>query len=191
MISAIVLAIGKAEGTSPPGFLRPRRGKPALQWVLEEAILSAADEVICVADNLALARPQISLVDEKLFWLVDYGADRGKSHPMIAGLWTVAAQSSGVLFLSGDGPSVPKELIDALIALFERSGAWIVAPSFHGEPGKPLLFRRETFPELLKLSGDREGLELIDKYRAKTALIEWTENVPFASARRPTVSAPD
>lgn len=183
MISAVVLATGKAQGTAPPGFLRPLRGKPALQWILEDAIRSALDEVICVAANLALARPQISLVHEKLFWLADCGADRGKSHPMIAGLWTVHAQSSGVLFLSGDGPSVRKELIDALIVIFKTSGAWIVAPSFHGAPGKPLLFRREIFPELLKLSGDREGLELIDKYRAKTALIEWTENAPFAERR--------
>ena len=182
MISGVVLATGKAEGTALPSFLRPLRGKPALQWVLEGALRSAAGEVICVAADVALARPQISLVDEKLFWLVDYGADQGKSHPMIAGLWTVAAESGGVLFLSGDGPSVPKELIDALIALFERSGAWIVAPSFHGEPQKPLLFRRELFPELLKLSGDRDGVELIDKYRPKTAFIEWTEDAALGGA---------
>ena len=46
-----------------------------------------------------LLRPQPAVADEKLFWLLDYGADRGKSHSMIAGLWTVHPQSAGVLFL--------------------------------------------------------------------------------------------
>jgi molybdenum cofactor cytidylyltransferase len=42
-----------------------------------------------------------------------------------------------------------------------------------------VLFRRNLFPELLQLSGDRGGHVLIEKHRNKTALVEWKDEIPF------------
>ena len=85
----------------------------------------------------------------------------------------------------------------------ERGGA-VVAPAFHAEeerllivskvglrdvvlrradgaalPRRAVLFRRDLFPELLQLTGDRDGRVLIEKYRKKTALVEWNDEVSF------------
>jgi molybdenum cofactor cytidylyltransferase len=182
MISAVVL-VALSDGQTGSLNSAPR-GKPGLQPVLKNAIDSKLDEVICVVRGLALLRPQVAVVNEKLFWLIDYGADRGKSHSLIAGLWTIHPQSVGALFLSEDETTVPKNLIDALIGEFQSSNAWIVAPSVAGEPRKPLLFRRDLFPQLLRLSGDQVGLELIDNYRAKTTLIDWRDEVPILRHNR-------
>jgi molybdenum cofactor cytidylyltransferase len=179
MISAVILAAGRAERMGEPKLFLPLRDKPVLQWVLECAVASELDEIVCVSRELESARRQIKVSDERLFWLLNYGADRGQSSSIIAGLWAVNAASDGVMFLLGDQPLIRPELIDALIEHFEDSSASIVAPSFRGAPRYPLLFRRKLFPELLKLTGDQGCHSLLDKHKKKTELIVWQDEEPF------------
>src|SRR5512147_1821207 len=157
MISAVILAAGRAESMGEPRLFLPLGGKPALQWVLESALSSDLDEVICVARELDSARRQIKITDERLFWLLNYAADRGQSTSVVAGLWATNAASEGVMFLCGEQPLVRPQLINALIDKFADTSAWIVAPRFRSEVRNPILFHRKLFPELLQLTGDRSG----------------------------------
>ena len=179
MISAVVLAVGRAKSLGQEKLLLPLRGKPVLQWVLESALASDLDEIVCVTRELASARSQLNLSDERLFWLTNYAADRGQSTSVISGLWATNPKSEGVMFLVGDQPLFRKKLINSLIEKFRTGSAWIVAPSFNREPRNPVLFRRNLFPELLQLSGDRGGRVLIEKHRNNTALVEWKDETPF------------
>lgn len=179
MISAVVLAAGGAAKNGGPSLFSPLQGKPALQWVLESALESDLHEVICVARDLASARQRIALVHERLFWLANPAADRGQSTSVIAGLWAVDPKSHGVLFLAGDQPMIRRELIDALVQRFESSSALIVAPTFAGQTRNPAVFRRGLFPELLKLTGDRDGRALIEKQINATEFLEWNQEAPF------------
>jgi molybdenum cofactor cytidylyltransferase len=179
MISAVVLAAGRAKSLGQEKLLLPLRGKPVLQWVLESALASDLDEIVCVTRELASARSQLNLSDERLFWLTNYAADRGQSTSVISGLWATNPKSEGVMFLVGDQPLIRKKLINSLIEKFRTGSAWIVAPSFNREPRNPVLFRRNLFPELLQLSGDRGGRVLIEKHRNNTALVEWKDETPF------------
>ena len=179
MISAVVLAAGRAQRLGEEKLLLPLRGKPVLQWVLESALASDLDEIVCVTRELASVRRQLNLSDERLFWLTNYAADRGQSTSVISGLWATNPKSDGVMFLVGDQPLIRKELINSLIEKFRTGWAWIVAPSFNREPRNPVLFRRNLLPELLQLSGDRGGRVLIEKHRNKTALVEWKDETPF------------
>ena len=162
-----------------PRLFLPLGGKPVLQWILENALASDLDEVICVTRELNSARRQINIADERLFWLINYAADRGQSTSVIAGLWAANAASDGVMFLCGDQPLVRPELINALIEKFDDTESWIVAPKFNGEVRNPILFHRKLFPELLQLTGDRSGRPLLDKHKRKTALLDWSEDVSF------------
>ncbi|HEY3150209.1 MAG TPA: nucleotidyltransferase family protein [Candidatus Binatia bacterium] len=179
MISAVVLAVGRAKSLGQEKLLLPLRGKPVLQWVLESALASDLDEIVCVTRELASVRSQLNLSDERLFWLTNYAADRGQSTSVISGLWATNPKSEGVMFLVGDQPLIRKKLINSLIEKFRTGSAWIVAPSFNREPRNPVLFRRNLFPELLQLSGDRGGRVLIEKHRNNTALVEWKDETPF------------
>ena len=179
MISAVVLAAGRAQRMGEEKLFLPLRGKPVLQWVLESALKSELHEVICVVRDLASVRRQVALVHERLFWLVNYGADRGQSSSVIAGLWATDPKSRGALFLVGDQPMIRRELIDSLIGRFRNTSALIVAPTYAGQTKNPALFRRELFPELLQLTGDRGGRVLIEKHIDKTELLEWHEEAPF------------
>ena len=156
MISAVILAAGRAERMGEQKLFLPLGGKPVLQWVLESALASDLGEIICVARDLAAVRREIRLADERLFWLLNYAADRGQSASLTAGLWAANPQSEGVMFLLGDQPLIRKDLINSLIEKFAAGTARIVAPSFNGEARNPVLFHRELFPDLLKL--DRKSV---------------------------------
>ena len=179
MISAIVLAAGKAQRMGEQKLFLPFRGKPVLQWVIESALAADLREIICVVRDLRAIRQRISLSDDRLMWLVSSAADRGQSSSIIAGLWAIDPRSEGALFLVGDQPMMSRELINRLVEHFRNSSALIVAPSFAGEPRNPVLFRRELFPELLKLAGDHGGRVLLDQHRDRLDLVEWHEEAPF------------
>jgi len=179
MISAVILAAGRAERMGQQKLFLPLGSKPVLQWVLESALASDLDEIVCVTRDLGLVRRQIPIADERLFWLLNYAADRGQSTSVIAGLWAANQNCDGVMFLVGDQPLISKDLINALIEKFADSTAAIVAPKFDGEPRNPVLFRRRLFPELLKLTGEHGGRALMQKHRKKTAFVDWPDELPF------------
>jgi molybdenum cofactor cytidylyltransferase len=179
MISAVVLAAGRARRMGEQKLLLPLRGKPVLQWVLETVLASDVAEVICVVRDLESLPPRVSVTHEKLFWLVNQNADHGQSTSVIAGLWAIHPNSTGALFVVGDQPMMGSDLINALIGRFAKTTALIVAPTHNGQTRNPVLFRREIFPELLELSGDRGARGLIARHADQTEFVEWQDEFPF------------
>ena len=182
MISAVVLAADRPRPGGEVSFLETFRGKPVLQRVLETALRSSVDEVICVVRDLEQARAHIPLVHDKLSWVIDYGADYGKSHALVAGLWTVNPLSGGAVFLNGDQPMVSRFVIDSLIERFAQTSALIVVSTIASQPRYPIIFRRDLFPELLKLRGDQDGRHLIES-SGRTDFLATDERAMFALER--------
>ena len=179
MISAVVLAAGKAERMGKAKLFLPWRGKVMLQWVLESVLASAAGEVICVVRDLAAVHRHVSVSDERLSFLLNDQPDAGQSSSVIAGLWAVDGRSDGALFVAADQPMLDSALLDALMNRSKRVVAPIVAPAFRGEIRNPVLFRRELFSELLKLKGDHGGRSLVKRFRDRVEVVEWHEEAPF------------
>jgi len=179
MISAVVLPAGRAQRASEPNLSTSPGEKPPFQRILESALASALDEIVCVIDDLNVLRQQNKLADKRLLGLLNPAAGRDRGASMIAGLWATHPNSEGVMFLADDQPFIRTELINALIDRFHRGPELIVASSFNGEARNPLLFRRELFAELLQLTGDHHERALLPKYERQTALVEWQEELSF------------
>jgi len=179
MISGIILAAGAAERMGRQKLLLNLNGKPVLQWVLEAALSSELDEVVCVVREANEIQKGISLKDDKLRWVTNEKASEGQNTSVIAGLKAINPQSDAALFLVGDQPLVKRDLIDDLIDLFRKTAALIVAPTFQGQTRNPVLFRRKLFPEMLKLTGDRGARGLIQQHKENAVFLEWNEESPF------------
>ena len=179
MISGIILAAGAAQRMGRQKLLLDLKGKPILQWVLEAALSSELDEVVCVVREANDIEKGISLKDDKLRWVTNEKASEGQNTSVIAGLKAINPQSEAALFLVGDQPLVKRYLIDGLIDLFRKTAALIVAPTFQGQTRNPVLFRRKLFPEMLKLTGDRGARGLIQQHKENAVFLEWNEESPF------------
>ena len=179
MISGVVLAAGAAERMGQQKLYLDFKGKPVLQWTLEAALASELDEVVCVVRDLEQTKQKILLEHEKLRWITNEKASEGQNTSIIAGIKAISPQSEAALFLVGDQPLVKAELINTLIELFRKKPVLLVAPTYQAQTRNPVLFSKYLFPELLKLTGDRGGRGLIEKYRQKAAWLEWNDEAPF------------
>jgi molybdenum cofactor cytidylyltransferase len=176
MISTVVLAARSSWQAAEKQPSAPFRNQPTLQSILENVLASVVDEVICVTDDLEAARRDIKLVDSRLVWHFN-GARRGRSSSVIAGLWASDPESDGIMLVAAEVSPFRRELIDLLIGRFESSPAWIVAPKTGDGAPNPIVFRRELYPELLKLTGDDWGVSLIAKHAEKAAVVELEEEL--------------
>ena len=172
MISIVVLATRRSRQPLEQNLPAPLTDKSVLQSILENVLASDVDEVICVADDLAVAGREIKLADRRLIWHLNSAAAQGRSAAVIAGLWASHPESDGVMFVAAEPPVAPKELINALIERFLTSPAAIITAGIREQPPNPILFRRDLYPELLKLTGDDCGLTLLERHIEKTALVE-------------------
>jgi molybdenum cofactor cytidylyltransferase len=107
---------------------------------------------------------------------VVYNAEwaQGQSTSVKAGLASLPANVSAVLFLLADQPGVTPAIVNALIARHRTTLAPVVWPEHDGRRGNPVLFDRVTFPELLRLSGDTGGRPVLQAYADRA------ERVPVA-----------
>lgn len=173
------MAAGAARRMGRQKLFLDLRGRPVLQWVLEEVLSTGLAEVICVVRELEKARQAVLLEHPKLRWVVNRKAREGQSTSVIAGLKAISPHAEAALFILGDQPLIKRELIQSLIDLYRRSSALIVAPAFHGRTRSPVLFHKNLFADLLKLKGDIGGRGLMRTYRENVALLEWKDEAPF------------
>lgn len=179
MISGIILAAGEAKRIGQQKLLLDLKDEPVLQWTLEAALGSKLDQVVCVVRELKEIQQKIPLKHEKLRWAVNERAAEGQSTSIIVGLKAISARSKAALFLVGDQPLIQPKLINNLLQLFRKKRPLIVAPTFQDQTRNPILFHRDLFPELLKLTGDKGGRGLIETHKDEAVFLEWKEESPF------------
>jgi molybdenum cofactor cytidylyltransferase len=92
----------------------------------------------------------------------------GQSASLAAGLRALPLATGAALFLLSDQPHVPAALVRSLTAMHAETLAPIVAPLVEGKRGNPVLFDRQTFPDLMALQGDVGGRALFARY-----LVTW------------------
>ncbi len=187
-VSAIVLAAG--EGRRMRSLTAPQRakgrlagdpalklalrlgGKSLLRHVVEAALASPVDEVVVVlghgAAELELELPRDPRV--RTAFNPDYAT--GQSSSVKAGINVLAPQAQAAVFLLGDQPLVSSRAIAALVGAFRSGGSAVVRPRYRGTPGNPVLFSRALFAELLQVTGDQGGRELLARHQAEVAMVD-------------------
>ena len=111
--------------------------------------------------------------------------EEGQASSLRAGIAALPASVDAVLVALGDQPSLAPTIIPALLAARRTSPKLIVAPRYRDGQGNPVLFKREIFPELLRLTGDQGARPIIQKEPAR---VEWVElDLPMP----PDVDTPD
>jgi len=102
---------------------------------------------------------------------------KGQSTSMKAGLRASASGTQAALFVLGDQPHLPADLLHQLLDAHRRTLAPIVAPRHKGQRGNPVIFDCQCFPELMSVTGDTGGRPLFERYRDQVEWVEADENV--------------
>ena len=161
-IAAIILAAGQASrfraaaGEAGPAtkLVAQLDGKPLVRHVAESTLASRAAPVIVVTGHAEEA-VRAALAGLPLTFTHNDAYASGLASSLQQGLASVPIDCEGALVLLGDMPLVSPQIIEQLIAAFERNPSTkAVAPIREGQRGNPVLLSRALFPAVAALSGD-------------------------------------
>ena len=184
MIAAIVLAAGLSRRMGRAKLLMPVGGRAIIRYVVESVLAGGVDSVWVVTGpdvepiEAALAGFEVQIV-------VNPAPEEGQAGSVRTGIAALPPSVDAVLIALGDQPSLAPSIIPALLAARRASPKLIVAPRYRDGQGNPVLFKREIFPELLRLTGVLGARPIIQKEPAR---VEWVDlDLPMP----PDVDTPD
>ena len=165
-VAAVILAAGESRRMGGPNKLLAKlSAKPLVRIVAEAALASRAAPVVVVTGHEAPAvRGALDGLGVRFVHNPDYA--EGLSTSLRAGIASLGPESGGALVLLADMPRVTAAMIDRLIDAFRpEEGAAIVVPTVEGSRGNPVLWGRRYFGELVEITGDTGGRDLIAAHR--------------------------
>lgn len=171
MIAAVVLAAGLSRRMGQAKLLLLAGGRAIVRHAVEAALAGGVDSVWVVTGpdvepmETALAGLDVQIV-------VNPAPEEGQAGSVRAGIAALPASVDTVLIALGDQPALDPSIIPALLAARWTSAKPIVAPRYRDGQGNPVVFKREVFPELLRLTGDQGARPMIQRDPAR---VEWVE----------------
>jgi molybdenum cofactor cytidylyltransferase len=178
MISGVILAAGKSTRLGRPKQLLELGGEPVLLHTVRNATSSHLDQVVLVlGDSASEIADAIGEQGQGLAFNPDY--ELGQSTSLKLGLSRIDPEAEAVMFLLGDQPQVSAEIINAVISHFRKTGGSIVMPSYHGTQSNPVLFSRELFPELAKVTGDQGARSVVRAHFSEVHAVEIDADPPL------------
>ena len=172
MIYGIILAAGEGKRMGKVKLTLPLGDKQLIEWVLQAAKLAPLDKYFLVV------RPEDKeIVDIGKAWgaeiVFNPNFRKGMSTSIREALLKVNTQKvEGFFLILGDQPLITSKIINKLIKSFYPGKGEIVVPFYKGQQGNPVLFDICWHDELLKLSGDIGGRNLIKAHLENIKRVE-------------------
>ena len=133
MICAVVLAAGAATRYGAPKQVE------FLPRVLAAVDASSVDDVVVVAGAHELVLQNYKVV-ECGEW------ERGPGASLRCGLDALPDETEAAVVVLADGPDLSPTAIDRVVATWRDTGAEVVAASYGGDRGHPVLLARSAWP---------------------------------------------
>lgn len=156
-ITGVLMAAGYSERMGQNKLLMDIQGKKMIEHVMDQAMSSKLDRLVVVT-----AHDEIMHLagDRGLTVIINPSPQKGQSVSVVLGA-DAAADSDGVMYLAGDMPYLTTPTIDRLIAESREHPGCNIVPFYRGQRGNPVIFPKVMLTELMKLTGDTGGRQLL------------------------------
>ncbi len=184
-VAAVILAAGAGTRFGGPKQVALWRGRPLIWHVLDAVVSSPVDEIVVVTGahravveesvhrwqrQQSSRNPVVPLI--RLVHAANWA--EGQSRSVQAGVQALG-KVHGALFPLADQPRLSSSLLEALITKHRHTLAGMIVPTYHGQPGAPVLFDRRFFRALEGLEGDKGGRALRDMYPEAALYLPWED----------------
>jgi molybdenum cofactor cytidylyltransferase len=179
VIAALLLAAGASRRFGgAPKLLQELDAKPVLRWSAEALVGTQIGEIVIVVppehDEI---RRALAGIDAR--FVVNPRPELGIGRSIARGTSAISPDAEAVVIILGDEPRPPRDALTRVIARYRAGGTRIVAPTYGGVRGHPVLFDRAVFDELRALSGDDGARAVVDRDPSRVALLELGEPLPI------------
>jgi molybdenum cofactor cytidylyltransferase len=171
VIPTLLLAAGSSRRFGDQKLLQELDGKPLIRWTAEALDAVVPDETVVVVPPFA-GKIRAALSGLRVRFVENRRAEDGMGTSIAAGIGSLDDRAEAVLVTLADVPFGPALVLPAVVQRYRKGVAEIVAPSFRGVPGHPVLFARSVFPELAALRGDSGARAVIERDPARRDILE-------------------
>ena len=184
MIAGVVVAAGLSRRMGQTKVLMKVAGRTIIRYVVESVLAGGVDSV-WVVTGPDVEPIEAALTGFEVQIAVNPAPAEGQAGSVRTGIAALPPSVDAALIALGDQPLLAPSIIPALLTARRTSPKLIVAPRYRDGQGNPVLFKREIFPELLRLTGDQGARPIIQKEPAR---VEWVDlDLPMP----PDVDTPD
>jgi len=169
----IILAAGSSSRMGEPKQLMKFKNKTFLQHIVEESKEANLNPVICVtgyqSDQIskALTGMNVTTVYNELW-------SEGMGTGISAGIkQLLLSDVDSVILAVSDQPYVSSGLFAKMLTLKDKSGKKIIASSYAGTLGTPVLFDKEYFNQLKSLDGNQGAKNIVKLNKSDVCPVEF------------------
>ena len=157
----IILAAGNSSRMGEPKQLMMYKNKTFLQHIIGEAKSANLEPVICVTGYQSeLITKSITGMGVSIIYNQQWRDGMGTG--IAAGIkQLLLSDVDSVILAVSDQPHVSSDLFSSMLALKDQSGKRIVACSYAGTLGTPVLFDKDYFNQLKSLSGNQGAKNIV------------------------------
>jgi molybdenum cofactor cytidylyltransferase len=175
-VVAVVLAAGLSS--------RMGQSKPLLRWgektIIENLIgrlnpLPLSDLVVVTGHRADEVEPLVIHAGARPLRNPDYAQGEMLSSVQL-GLAALPAHISAALIILADQPQLSPKLVLRLMAAYAEGAGRIVAPSYQGQRGHPVLIDRRFWGEIASLGPGQAPRHVLEAYPDEVALIPWQDS---------------
>ena len=171
MISAIVLGAGLSQRMGALKQLLPYGDHTVIEQVVSVLLACPIDDVVVV-----LGHRHTEIADVLSSWRVRLTVNPRYAEGMLASLqqgWSAASPAAdAVMHVLGDQPHLDQRVVRQLIDAYREGDGGILAPTFDGRRGHPILLDARYRAEILAL---RDGATMRDVLRRHAAEVRQVE----------------
>jgi molybdenum cofactor cytidylyltransferase len=165
-VAAIVLAAGGSTRMGQLKQLLPIDGQPMVRHTVQAVSHAGLDQVVVVVGAEAEAVRQ-ALAGLPVEVVTNPAWAEGLSTSLQVGIQALRPEIEATFVVLADQPALTPGLLKKLADHYRARRAPIVAPTYEGRRGNPVLLARTLFAELLAISGDRGARDLIQSHQAE------------------------
>ncbi|MEI6086890.1 MAG: nucleotidyltransferase family protein [Bacteroidota bacterium] len=166
-LSVLILAAGAARRMNQAKMLLPFGNATILQTIIDHTKDIKPDS-ICIVTGFYHQEIIANIQDDQIQFVYNELWEEGMSSSIKKGISHLISQNPeimAVLILVADQPYISSNLLNEMTQLQEQTGKGIVAASYAGISGTPVLFSRDHFSNLEKLSGDKGARSILHQYQ--------------------------
>ena len=153
-------------------LMQPVRRKPLLRHMAETALATGSPVSVTLPPDAASRREALRDLPVRIIDVSD--ADLGMSRSLVRGIGALrdAGPEDGVMVLPADMPGFTRAALSDLIDRFRVDPDLILrGGGLDGQPGHPVIFPRDLWPMLSRVTGDEGGRTVIQQNKGRVRVI--------------------
>jgi len=171
-VAGILLAAGTSSRMGNNKLLFELEGESILRRAAKRALAGGLSPLVVVLGHESdkAARELEGLPCQ---WALNPLYEQGINSSLKSGIMAVMSKARAAMVLLADMPFVTPEMIAAMIDRYRTTTASLVISDYDGVNAPPMLYDRSLFNELLMMTGEGCGRQVVKRHRDEAEVLPW------------------